>query len=377
MSMINFLRGVPALEALEPVADAMAREYAHVMKEYGTSLIQYQTAGLTDFNGFIPLKQALAERYRVEGAPQKRVLCSNGGMETFSLLLKSFPKGSQIATEAMTYDRVLFDIGLQGHQAVGVPLGPDGVDLDSLRETLRYDDIKVFYQIAYHQSPTGLTTSIENMLRASELCAARNVLHVLDIAYFELRYDGQKNRLVDLGRFPATTCLVGSFTKTLSPGAKCGFGIFPEKILDQVSPVVANTRLNPNYPTQAAIRELMASGFYDEHVEFLAELYRPRMEAVNRAARTHLPDLAIPELTGGFFIGFWLPGISEEQPFIESTKAKGVLLAPAHVFAPGWEQHYFAIHQGIFFRLTFPAQTPEENERGIALIGETYRSMAG
>ena len=375
MTQVNFLRGVPADEALVPIAEAFSREYTNNLQKYGAKLVQYQTAGLSDFNGFLPLKAILAKRFGVEGDPSGRVICSNGGMETFSLLLKSFPRGSQIATEALTYDRVLSDIAQLDHQAVGVPLTDDGVDLEALENALDANDISVFYQIAYHHNPVGLTTSMHNLEAASKLCADRGVLHVLDVAYYELRYDGVDNELFPLDKFPETASLVGSFTKTLSPGAKCGFGIFPEKVLQKMTPVVANTRLNPNYPTQAAIHALIDSGFYDEHLKSLSELYGPRMEATNQALKSYLPNSGAPELTGGFFVGIALPGITDEPKFIEALKARGVVLAPPGVYAPGYKEQYVRETGAAFFRLTFPFFTPEENTEGIAAIAETYQEL--
>jgi 2-aminoadipate transaminase len=375
MPQVNFLRGVPADEALVPIAKALSEEYARNLERYGAKLVQYQTAGLSDFNGFIPLKAILAKRFQVEGDPSARVICSNGGMETFSLLLKSFPRGSQIATEALTYDRVLSDIARLEHQTVGVPLTDDGVDLEALANALDANDISVFYQIAYHHNPVGFTTSMENLEGASKLCAERGVLHVLDVAYYELRYDGVDNELFPLDTFLETTSVVGSFTKTLSPGAKCGFGIFPEKVLQALTPVVANTRLNPNYPTQAAIHALMDSGFYDEHLKSLSALYGPRMEATNEALKTYLPNASAPELTGGFFVGIALQGISDEPQFIEALKTRGVVLAPPAVYAPGYKDQYVRETGAAFFRLTFPFFTPEENTEGIAAIAETYQEL--
>ncbi len=374
-TQINFLRGVPADEALQPVAEALADEYARVLRDFGGRLIQYKTAGLTDFNGYLPLKQALAGRLKIQGDPQARMICSNGGMETFSLLLKTLPAGSAIVTEAVTYDRVLSDVARHGHRAVGVPLANDGVDLDALTAALEAEEISVFYQVAYHQSPSGITATIENMESASRICAQHRVLHVLDIAYFELRYDGQPNEPIAVDRFPETTCLVGSFTKTLSPGAKCGFGVFPEEVVEHMTPVIANTRLNPNYPTQAAICSLIRSGFYDRHLDYLHRLYGPRMDAMNEAIQAFFPEVGIPCLTGGFFVGIWLPGIYDTEGFIEALKPKGVLLAPAQLFAPGWQERLRKEHDGIYFRLTFPAHSEEENRRGVELIAETYREL--
>jgi DNA-binding transcriptional MocR family regulator len=372
MTQINFLRGVPAEEALVPVAKEFSREYRNVLQKHGASLLQYQTSGLTDFNGYVPLKRCLAQRFSVNGDPSKRLICTNGGMETFSLLLKSFPSGTRIATESLTYDRVLSDIKRHEHQAFGVPLAEQGVDLNALEKQIQAEHPSIFYQIAYHQNPTGITTSLENLETASELCAESGVLHVLDIAYFELRYDGQSNQLVDLEKFPETTVLLGSFTKTLSPGTKCGFGIFPEAVLKRLTPVVANTRLNPNYPTQATINRLIESGFYDRHLSFLQDLYKPRMEAVNESIRTCLPDLSVPHLAGGFFLGLSLPGLARERQFIQTLQSRGVKLEPPKVFAEGGRERYWDDHGAAFFRLTFPFFTPEENRRGIEAIAKTY-----
>jgi 2-aminoadipate transaminase len=374
MEQISFLRGVPADEALEAIADIVARGFGEVLRAYGPKLLQYQSPGLADFNGFVPLKETLARRYGVSGDPNKHVICSNGGMEVFSLILKSLPRGSQVAMEAMTYDRALTDAWRYEHEVVGIPFVEEGVDLEALEKALSDRKMRLFYRIIYHQNPTGLDSTMENIEAAADLCTRHNALYVCDIAYYELRYDGCKNKLLDLSRFP-TTCLIGSFTKTLSPGAKCGFGIFPEKVVDQLTPVIANTRLNPNYPTQAMIHHLMSIGEYDKYLEYLVKLYRPRMDSLNGSLSRHLRETRLPVATGGFFAGIWLTGLRDEDAFVRVAKEKGVLIAPANVFPTGWKAHYEKKFGGPFFRLTFPSLKPEDIEKGIERIGEAYREQ--
>jgi len=372
MSEISFLRGVPAEEALEAVAGVVEKNYAEALRTYGPKLLQYQTPGVADFNGFVPLKQTLAKRFGIDGDPNRRVICFNGGMEVFSLLMKAYPRGSRVAMEALTYDRALADALRYEHEVVGIPFVKDGVDLDALEKVLADGKTRLFYRIIYHQNPTGLDSTPENIEAAAELCARYDTLYVCDIAYYELRYDGRQNPLLALAKHQAA-CLMGSFTKTLSPGTKCGFGLFPEKVVDQLAPVIANTRLNPNYPTQAMIHLTIASGEYDRYLRYLAELYRPRMDAINRSLEEHLGDIETPRVTGGFFLGFWLPGIADEAAFIGAVKAKGVNIAPANVFAPGWKKTFQ--NKGPYFRLTFPAVKPEQIEQGIAGIGAAYKEL--
>ena len=193
MGEISFLRGVPAEEALEAVAGIVEKNYVAALREYGTKLLQYQTPGVSDFNGFIPLKKTLAARYGIGGDPNRRVVCFNGGMEVLSIIMKAFPRGSQVAMEAMTYDRALADALRYEHEVVGIPLSKEGVDLDALETALSSGKVKLFYRIIYHQNPTGLDSTMENIEAAAKLCARYNTLYVCDIAYYELRYDGLKH----------------------------------------------------------------------------------------------------------------------------------------------------------------------------------------
>ncbi|MCE5266131.1 MAG: PLP-dependent aminotransferase family protein [Deltaproteobacteria bacterium] len=374
MAEISFLRGVPAQDALEAVAGAVENNYAKAMREYGAKLLQYQIPGLSDFNGFMPLKKSLAERYGIGGDPNRRIICFNGGLEALSFVLKAFPRGSQVAMESMTYDRALADALRYEHEVLGIPLTKEGVDLAALERTLSGGKVRLFYRVIYHQNPTGLDSTQENIEEAGRICARHNTLYVCDIAYYELRYDGGQNRLPDMAANPAI-CLLGSFTKTLTAGAKCGFGIFPEKVTEQLAPVIANTRINPNYPTQAMIQKMIESSEYDEYLRFLAKLYRPRMDAFNRSLRKYLEGIEVPQVTGGFFSGIWLPGIMDEEGFVKAVRAKGANIAVANVFCPGWKERLRKIHQGSFFRLTFPALKPEEIEQGIERIGAAYREM--
>jgi DNA-binding transcriptional MocR family regulator len=77
-------------------------------------------------------------------------------------------------------------------------------------------------------------------------------------------------------------------------------------------------------------------------------------------------------LAGGFFVGLFLTGVLDAHAFVEAVGSKGVVLAPATVFAPGWEKYYTDKYGGVFFRLTFPFQPAQDNEQGIARIAATY-----
>ncbi|MFA6107083.1 MAG: PLP-dependent aminotransferase family protein [Patescibacteria group bacterium] len=391
--IISFGRGVPATEALISVQTEITNALKVVMNNYGTGLLQYKTSGLTDFNGFIPLKKVIAERFPVSGDPNKRVLITNGGMETISLLLNSAKKRGIVISEERTYDRFITAAEICGHRVVGVRLVRDGIDLEALEETMAQNSPLFFYQIPFHQNPCGLSASPDNIREAARLCRKYHVIHILDVAYLELRYDGNQNFAIPLDEDDfQNTCSAGSFTKTISPGLKCGFGILPEGVMDLVTPTVANTRLNPNYVGQAAIYHLIESGFYDQHLAYLCVLYAPRMAALKLALKRQLPELDIWPLTGGFFTLLRFHGIKVEklesfdpmgqkkaqlraEALVNAAEKRGVTIEWAIGCKPS-NFRYSSLNTDVEVRITFPALSPREITEGIKGLAEAYYEVS-
>ena len=111
-----------------------------------------------------------------------------------------------------------------------------------------------------------------------------------------LRYDGTANLPIAVDAWGPV--LMSSFTKTISPGTKCGYMVVPASLVGEVENVVSNTRLNPNLPTQAFVADFIDSGRYADYLAYLRDLYRPRMEALNTALATHFPGAAGAPVTG-------------------------------------------------------------------------------
>ena len=364
---INFLRGVPSEEALSSLIPTISKGYEKAVRQYGTDVLQYG-----HFTGFKPLRELIGTLHHVD---PERVVVGNGGLEMISLFFKSLPKGSNIIVEEASYDRVLFDSRSYGHQLIGVKLTPDGVDLTQFREVVNNTTAAAFYGIPFHQNPTGINYTEENRKAVERVCREHDILCVWDICYKDLRYDGKANDSIEVsGRGPILT---SSFTKTISPGTKCGYMIVPNDYVEHLSAIIANTRINPNLPTQAFIADFIESGGYDHFVEYLCRLYKPRMEALNAALSTHFPEAFPVEITGGFFATLTLKNVlsDKEASFIESAKQAGVGVAAAwDAVAPNFKEEMRK--NGLFIRLTFPAYESDQIQWGILTLKETAKLFA-
>ena len=359
---INFLRGVPAEEALSRLISIVSEGYEKAIRRYGTEVLQYG-----HFTGFKPLRDLIGSLHDVN---PERIMVGNGGLEVISLFFKSLPRESNIIVEEASYDRVLLDAQCYGHHLIGVKLTPEGVDLNQLRDMVNKNAVAAFYGIPFHQNPTGINYTKENRKAVERVCRENKILCVWDICYQVLRYDGKVNGSIDISEWGPI--VASSFTKTISPGTKCGYIIVPNHYIEHLSRIVANTRINPNLPTQAFIADFIESGRYDDFIEYLCNLYKPRMEALNSALDVHFPGASPVTISGGFFAALTLENISSDQEarFIECAKEAGVGIAAAwDTVAPNFKETMRK--KGLFVRLTFPAYEPKRIEWGIAKLKET------
>jgi 2-aminoadipate transaminase len=359
---VNFLRGVPSDEALSRLIPMVSQGYEKVIRRYGTDVLQYG-----HFTGFKPLRDLLG---RLHDVHPERVLVGNGGLEVISLFLKSLPRESNIIVEEASYDRVLLDAQRYGHHVIGVHLTPEGIDVNQLLAVVRKGAVAAFYGIPFHHNPTGITYTEENRRAVERVCRDNSILCVWDVCYQDLRYDGKANGSIEISEWGPI--VASSFTKTISPGTKCGYLIVPHHYVEHLSRIVANTRINPNLPTQAFITDFIESGRYHDFLEYLCTLYTPRMEALNTALNALFPGTFPVAISGGFFASLTLTNISRDQEarFITSAREAGVVIGAAwDAVAPNFQEDMQK--KGLFIRLTFPAYEPNNIAWGISKLKDT------
>lgn len=343
---INFLRGVPAREALERLIPDVSKGYERAIRRYGVNVLQYG-----HFVGFKPLRDILGQMH---GVDPDRIIAGNGGMEVISLFFKSLPRQSTILIEETTYDRVVTDALRYGHRLIGVPLGREGIDLDVFARQVNSSSAAAFYGIPFHHNPTGLNYSVENRKAVEAICRENGLLCAWDVCYETLRYDGIKNEPVAVSDWGPI--LFSSFTKTISPGTKCGYMVIPAYQVALLTDVLSNTRLNPNLPTQAFIADFIESGKYTDYLDSVCQMYKSRMDALNNAMAANFPAQAAPKLSGGFFatLCFEKVGTDREAEFIAAAQQAGVNISAAWgAVAP--DMRDTKKKEGMFIRLTFPA----------------------
>ncbi|HEY6031390.1 MAG TPA: PLP-dependent aminotransferase family protein, partial [Gaiellaceae bacterium] len=135
---------------------------------------------------------------RIEGArPEEgELLMTSGGIEAMQLVGTAFLEpGDLVVCESPTYLGAIMGFRAAGARLEAVALDDEGLRVDELETLLeRGARPKLLYTIPDHQNPAGVSLSPERRAALVELARRHGFLVVEDVAYRELRFDGELDR---------------------------------------------------------------------------------------------------------------------------------------------------------------------------------------
>jgi 2-aminoadipate transaminase len=139
-----------------------------------------------------------------------------------------------------------------------------------------------------------------------------------------------------------TVILARTFSKTLSPGLKTGFGILPESLVEPILALKGNHDFGSANFNQRVIEQILSDGSYDEHVCELKAIYRRKCEvflaALEKYVRPVDAEIHWTHPKGGLFVWLTVPeglDTSLDGPLFPHCVQKGVIYVPGdHAFAP-------------------------------------------
>lgn len=355
---IDFTRGVPAPESF-PIEEVIAASQA-VLERYGTTILQYGKA-----HGFLPLREWLAEW---QGVHVDQVMTANGTLQSIEFLCFHFLQpGDVVFTELPTYDRTITMLRRHHAQVVGIPIGPDGPDIDELEKALTRHTPKFFYIIPDFQNPAGATCSLAKREKLVELAQKHGFWLVEDGPYRPLRFRGEPQpSLFEL--CPESVIHLFSFTKLIGPGLRAGVVFGPVPLIDKLAKIAEDTYITPGLVAQGIVYEFCEAGHLPGQIEKLKALYSPRLQACLDALNLHLPDAQTTRPNGGFFLSVILPaGISAVQ-VRDQAKKYNLNLADGRGFFPDGSGERF-------LRLPYCALTPEQIYEGVGRLAMAVKEV--
>lgn len=366
-NLISFAGGLPD-EKLIPVND-LQRAFDLAVKKHGDKLFQYSNS-----EGYLPLRQWIARRYLQLydiDISAEEVLLTNGSQQAIDLLGKIFvEKGDKVAIEQPGYLGTIQSMMHFEPELVGVPMENDGIDLQQM-ETITSDHrIKMMHLIPNFQNPSGITYSAEKRKKIARLLKNKNIMLVEDDPYGELYFDKSDKNTPVKKYLPGHCILLGSFSKTLSPGIRLGWIVAPPSIMEKIVIAKQAGDLHTNNISQMIAYEYLVNNDFDRHLETIRGCYKERKDVMAASLIKCLPEeVAFSDPKGGMFLWCSLSGDISATKLVQLAMDAGVVMVPGSVF-------FLNQTNDNCFRLNFSKSEKEEISKGIEIIGKSIAYLS-
>ncbi len=370
--IISFAGGLPAPEVfpLDQVTEASER----ILREKGPQALQY---GATE--GYTPLREYIVQHMARYGltVTVDNVLITSGSQQALDLLGKVFINpGDRILVEAPTYLGALQAWSAYGAEYVSVPSDDNGMNTDELEGALRAGP-KFIYVLPNFQNPSGTTLALERRKRLVELAERYGVPILEDDPYIELRFEGQdlpgiavldgQTRPECTSHYCGNVIYLGTFSKILAPGLRLAWVVAPPEVIRKLVQAKQGADLHTATFNQMIAYELAHTGFLNQHIELIRDVYCKRRDVMlNAMEESFPPGVHWTHPQGGLFLWVTLPEGMDTGALLSAAVERKVAFIPGASFYPD--------ASGInTMRLNFSNATPEKIREGIARLGEVLR----
>ncbi|MCD8164439.1 MAG: PLP-dependent aminotransferase family protein [Synergistaceae bacterium] len=360
-SVISFAGGLP-----NPISfpeEALKESACRIIDNEGGKVFQYSTT-----EGHLPLRQFVEDKYNKNfglNITPEDVLITTGSQQALDLIAKTLlNKGDRVIIEEPGYLGAIQAFCMFEPEFLPVTLEDDGLDLEKLEEALKKERVKFAYVVPNFQNPTGLTYSKERREAVCALFDRYDTVLVEDDPYGELRFKGEKLTYIGAGKLPHSV-LLGTFSKTVTPGMRLGFIITQYKeLMNHLVTAKQSSDLHTNIFSQYMIADYLAHNEYQKHVDKIIALYKGQAEAMLAAMKEYFPaHVKYTEPEGGMFIWVTLPEGQSALDLFHKAMEKKVAFVPGDPFYAGKTNVNT-------FRLNYTNSTPETIREGIKRLAE-------
>ncbi|MDP8244111.1 MAG: PLP-dependent aminotransferase family protein [Candidatus Hinthialibacter antarcticus] len=336
--------------------NVVSSEVGEILNEpvRGRAMLQYGTT-----QGDDGLRRMLQERLLEEGvvhpnAPidASHFILGSGSQQILYLLAEALlDEGDIVLMEAPTYFVVLGAMQTRGAQTIGIDIDEGGLVPEKLEQTLQrlesegaLDRVKMLYCMTYAGNPHGVTLREErrpqilNILRKYRE-RGYPILLLEDAAYRRLNFSTPPPPVKSLDEDNDLVLYTESFSKSLSPGLRLGFGVGPKEIIDKLIHLKGNHDFGSSNVSQTILKRILAVGAFDRHVALLRSVYQKKCDIALDVLMDAMPQGAhLPHPDGGFYIWATLPeeyDTGAKAPIFQAAIQSKVLYVPgALCFSP-------------------------------------------
>jgi 2-aminoadipate transaminase len=369
--VISFAGGVPnpATFPAAALADAARRailESPAVSLQYGPTV------------GHPPLREKCGELCRARGIDPSggHLLLTTGSQQALDLLARVLvDPGDVVAVENPSYVGALAAFRSRRAEFLGVERDEGRVDVGRLAsETAAMRgagrEVSLLYTVPNFQNPSGWTLSEGGRQELLEAATRLDLLVIEDDPYAEVYFEKPPPSPLAARDGEGRVIHLGSFSKTLAAGVRCGFVAGPPAVLEKVELAKEGADLCSSMLDQATLANYFSHNDYQGHLRTVRAFYARQKEVFLEALRREVPQsVQFSDPAGGLFSWGRLPEGYDSGALLEKAFAEEkVAFIPGAAFFVG-----NVPSAPRYFRLTFAKESPERLVEGAGRLGRILR----
>jgi DNA-binding transcriptional MocR family regulator len=300
---------------------SLSRADGSVLADYGSPL------------GLPPLRQLIARRMAergIESAPDQ-IMLTESGTQAIDLLCRFLLEpGDSVLVDDPCYFN--FQALLRAHRAriVGVPYTPTGPDVDLFGKALAEHRPRLYITNSAIHNPTGAVLSpvvAHKVLKLADQFA-------LTIIEDDIFADFEHVPAPRLAAFDGLDRVIhiGSFSKTLSASARCGFVAARPEWIDGLIDLKIATSFGGGRLNADLVLSVLSDGSYRKHMEGLrSRLSRAMIDVAARLKAIGIVPWLEPQ--AGMFLWCRLPDRIDAADVARAALAENIVLAPGNAFS--------------------------------------------
>ncbi len=361
--IISFAGGVPNPETFP--AERIAEVAAKVVRERRTIALQYgPTRGLPGLCGAI----ATICRGRGMETAAADVMVTTGSQQALDLIAHTIlDPGDVVAVELPTYIGGSASFFARSAELAGVQQDDQGIVPASLREVASRRRIKLLYTIPNFQNPSGRLMTQARRAAVLEIAEEYDFLIIEDDPYGELVYVEDADTTPMKSRDTTGRVIyLGSFSKVLAPGLRCGWIVAAEPLLERLEIAKQAADLCSGMLDQSIVEELVTAGELGPQIEKVRAFYRGKRAVMIEELERHFAGKARwTPADGGLFTFVTMNEGIDTTARVADAVANGVAYIPGSPF--------FVDGSGAnTMRLTFAKESDERIREGVGRLAGVF-----
>ena len=361
-NVISFAGGVPNPDTFP--AERFAEIAARVIRERKAVALQYgPTRGLPRLVEFIA---GLCRERKIECAALD-IITTTGSQQGLDLVAHTLlDPGDVVLVELPTYIGGTSSFYARSANVAGVAQDEEGIVPESLDEVAARTKPKLLYVIPNFQNPSGRLMSQERRAKVLALAEKHSFLIIEDDPYGELVYvEGADTTPIKARDAHSPVIYLGSFSKVLAPGLRCGWIVASSQILEKLEIAKQAADLCSGMLDQSIVDEFCAAGELRPQIEKVRAFYRgKRATLIDSLAREFSGRAVWTSADGGLFTFVTLNENVDTATRVEQAVKSGVAYIPgAPFFVDGSGRNTM--------RLTFAKETDERIREGVRRLSSS------